>query len=368
MIGMFENIGRPSTMRLSKFWPGRHRRRVEQRRFGRHGHLFADLADLERERQAHLLADGQHDAGARQRLEAGHLDRHLVVARLQQRRFEVAAAVGDELLRRARVGVVIFTVAPGTTPWESLTVPEILPRVSCALAGTATKRTRTKTRKSVRINPLLFLSAERRSATPAILAGRFTGNRIGRMLAPCAHGRIAERFSIPLTEAFRIQPVESPVRHSPGNAYTTPAHRPGQARRRGDASPTAATPPTAGRAGRGHQQVRCGRPSRYIAGEPMKLPPNHDDHNCLPLSLSHARIWLSRPAPNTRPDSVTMMLLRICGTPVPVTPRPTSEGSSPNPMRHLMAGSFKSYFTIVVNGGFMREPIVPYSLITKRSV
>src|SRR5687767_11573895 len=37
-------------------------------------------------------------------------------------------------------------------------------------------------------------------------------------------------------------------------------------------------------------------------------------------------------------------------------------------MRHLIAGSFKSYFTMVVNGGFMRDPIVPYSLITKRSV
>jgi hypothetical protein len=68
------------------------------------------------------------------------------------------------------------------------------------------------------------------------------------------------------------------------------------------------------------------------------------------------------------PDSVMMMLLRICGTPVPVIPRAASAGSSPNPMRHFMAGSFKSYFTIVVNGGFMREPIVPYSLITKRSV
>src|SRR5688500_20385396 len=62
-----------------------------------------------------------------------------------------------------------------------------------------------------------------------------------------------------------------------------------------------------------------------------------------------------------------MMLLRICGTPVPMTPRSTSDGSSPNPMRHLIAGSFKSYFTMVVNGGFMRDPIVPYSLITKRS-
>ena len=51
------------------------------------------------------------------------------------------------------------------------------------------------------------------------------------------------------------------------------------------------------------------RPSiSYIAGPPMKFPPNRDDHSCLPVSLSHARMRLSRPAPNTRPDSVTMML------------------------------------------------------------
>ena len=106
----------------------------------------------------------------------------------------------------------------------------------------------------------------------------------------------------------------------------------------------------------------------YIAGEPTKLPPNRDDQSCLPVSLSHARIWLSRPAPNTSPASVTMMLLRICVTPVPVMPRSTSAGSSPKPMRHLMAGTFRSYLTMVVNGGFMPLPIVPYVLITWRSV
>src|SRR5688500_6893032 len=107
------------------------------------------------------------------------------------------------------------------------------------------------------------------------------------------------------------------------------------------------------------------RPSiSYIAGEPTKLPPNRDDQSRVPVSLSHARMWLSRPAPKIRPDSVTMMLLRVCVTPVSVTPRPTSAGSSPKPTRHLMAGTFRSYLTMVVNGGFMPLPIIPYVLIT----
>ena len=53
--------------------------------------------------------------------------------------------------------------------------------------------------------------------------------------------------------------------------------------------------------------------------------------------------------------------------PVPVMPRAASAGSSPKPMRHLMAGSFRSYFTIDVYGGLMRLPTVLYSLITGRS-
>src|SRR5688572_31842991 len=36
-------------------------------------------------------------------------------------------------------------------------------------------------------------------------------------------------------------------------------------------------------------------------------------------------------------------------------------------MRHLMDGSFKSYFTIDVYGGLIRLPTVLYSLMTKRS-
>ncbi len=41
-----------------------------------------------------------------------------------------------------------------------------------------------------------------------------------------------------------------------------------------------------------------------------------------------------------------MTPLLIAGEPVPVMPRAASAGSSPNGMRHLMAGTFKSYFTI----------------------
>src|SRR4051812_49452338 len=55
------------------------------------------------------------------------------------------------------------------------------------------------------------------------------------------------------------------------------------------------------------------------------------------------------------------------GAPVPVMPRAASSGSSPKPTRHLIAGTFKSYFTIDVNGGAIRLPTVLYSLITGRS-
>ena len=51
------------------------------------------------------------------------------------------------------------------------------------------------------------------------------------------------------------------------------------------------------------------------------------------------------------------------GMPVPVMPRAASAGSSPKPIRHLMPGAFRSYFTIDVNGGVMRLPTVLYSLI-----
>src|SRR6187401_971270 len=76
---------------------------------------------------------------------------------------------------------------------------------------------------------------------------------------------------------------------------------------------------------------------------------------------------LSRPAPKSTPDAVTITPLSIPGVPVPVTPRAANSGSSPKPTRHLMAGAFRSYFTIDVNGGAIRLPTVLYSLITGRS-
>src|SRR6187401_136104 len=76
---------------------------------------------------------------------------------------------------------------------------------------------------------------------------------------------------------------------------------------------------------------------------------------------------LSRPAPKSTPDAVTITPLTIPGVPVPVTPRAASSGSSPKPTRHLMAGAFRSYFTIDVKGGAIRLPTVLYSLITGRS-
>ena len=58
-----------------------------------------------------------------------------------------------------------------------------------------------------------------------------------------------------------------------------------------------------------------------------------------------------------------MMPLLTAGEPVPVIPRAASAGSSPKGIFHLMAGSLRSYFTIVENGGLMRFATVLYSLI-----
>jgi len=51
--------------------------------------------------------------------------------------------------------------------------------------------------------------------------------------------------------------------------------------------------------------------------------------NVLPVSVSHARTWLSPPAPNTRPDSVTTRLLVVASVPMPVMPCAASAGSRP---------------------------------------
>src|SRR5512132_2113944 len=104
-----------------------------------------------------------------------------------------------------------------------------------------------------------------------------------------------------------------------------------------------------------------------MTGEPMKSPPKRDDHSWAPVSVFQARIWLSRPAPNSRPDAVTITPLSSPGVPVPVTPRAASSGSSPKPTRHLMTGTFRSYFTIDVKGGAILLPTVLYSLMTGRS-
>ena len=82
----------------------RHGGGVEQRRVGGDGDLFRDLAELERQLHAHLLPHRHDDARPEQALVAGHGHADLVVAWLKQRRFEVAAVVGHERLRRARVG------------------------------------------------------------------------------------------------------------------------------------------------------------------------------------------------------------------------------------------------------------------------
>ena len=104
MIGMFENIGSPSTMRLSKFCPEDTADVSSSGDAAVDGDLLGDLAELEHQRHAHLLADGDDDAGPRQALVAGHRHRDLVVARLHERRFEIAAAVGHQALHGAGIG------------------------------------------------------------------------------------------------------------------------------------------------------------------------------------------------------------------------------------------------------------------------
>ena len=55
--------------------------------------------------------------------------------------------------------------------------------------------------------------------------------------------------------------------------------------------PAAGAPPAPRPAVLAAGTSRYCRPSvSYITGDPAKLPPKRDDHNCLPLSLSHARI------------------------------------------------------------------------------
>jgi hypothetical protein len=104
------------------------------------------------------------------------------------------------------------------------------------------------------------------------------------------------------------------------------AHPPGAA---GIARPPAAEP-AAGTS-------RYCRPSiSYMTGELTKLPPNLEDQSCscrCPTLESGCRV-----PHRIRCLLPTMMPLRVAATPVPVMPRATSAGSSPNPMLHLMDG------------------------------
>jgi hypothetical protein len=84
---------------------GAHRAGVEQRRVGGDLDAFGDGADVERELQRDLLPDRERDAALRERLVPRHLDRDLVAARVEQRRFEVAATVGRQPLADAGLDV-----------------------------------------------------------------------------------------------------------------------------------------------------------------------------------------------------------------------------------------------------------------------
>ena len=97
MIGMFEIMGRFSIIFSSKFWPDEtvfvSRSGVARRDID----ALGDRTDLQFQGQAHRLADRQDDRLVH-RLEARHFHRHLVVARVEERRFEIPAAVGGEPL------------------------------------------------------------------------------------------------------------------------------------------------------------------------------------------------------------------------------------------------------------------------------
>ena len=102
MIGMFENIGSPSTICRSKFWPEETVVASSSGASATTVTSSAELTDLQRQGQIHGLADGQRDAGLRQGLVALQLDANLVGARIEQDGLEVAAAVRHELLRLTR--------------------------------------------------------------------------------------------------------------------------------------------------------------------------------------------------------------------------------------------------------------------------
>ena len=110
------------------------------------------------------------------------------------------------------------------------------------------------------------------------------------------------------------------------------------------------------------------RPSRTSPANPGSCRRIATTRAACPCRCPRRGSGCRAPAPNTRPDCGDDDAVdRSPGAPVPVMPRAASAGSSPKRMRHLMAGSFRSYFTIDVNGGLMRLPTVLYSLIVGRS-
>ena len=84
---------------------GGHRGGVQQRRLGRDGDLLRQLPDFQRQGHTHGLTDGQRDAGLVVCLVALQFDANRVGARVEQDGFEVALAVGQDLLRLTGVGI-----------------------------------------------------------------------------------------------------------------------------------------------------------------------------------------------------------------------------------------------------------------------
>ena len=89
------------------------RGRFQQRRLTGHSNFLGDGADFERELERELLTGPKRDAASPQRLEPLHFDHDLVVARDEQARFEIAAAVGDERLRHTGGGIDDFDSGAG---------------------------------------------------------------------------------------------------------------------------------------------------------------------------------------------------------------------------------------------------------------
>ena len=82
--GMFENIGRLSTLRRSQVLAGREDAGLEHRRLAAHGDRLAHRSDSQRQIDSALLRDRQNDAAPNGRLEALQLGGHTIVPGQQQ--------------------------------------------------------------------------------------------------------------------------------------------------------------------------------------------------------------------------------------------------------------------------------------------